>query len=71
MIIIQDERAKGMSHIGKCENCGQTVLCRKVKAYDVVHRGNRGYYLICFSCFGPRIFWKKNEGGIIYESPAE
>ena len=54
--------------IGTCENCNREgVKVRKVEAFDTFHKGSRGFYNICFSCIGPRVFWKK--GGRTIESP--
>ena len=68
MIIISDER--NIETTGKCEECHEVTIVRPVKAVGVF-RESRGYYKLCLSCFGSRIFWKKSENGRVYTSPAE
>jgi len=42
-----------------CENCKNETWVRRIEAKDVMHGGNRGFYRICFKCFGPQILWRK------------
>jgi hypothetical protein len=68
MIITEDERT--ITSVGKCENCNRTTIVRRVKTIGWSGEG-RGWFDICFACFGPRVFWKERENGPIFESPAE
>jgi hypothetical protein len=57
---------------GVCEECGATAPIRKVEVRaSAFGGGGRGWYNICFACFGPRVFWRRNEtDSTVYESPA-
>ncbi len=72
MIIIKDERKvqNDKKPIGVCESCKKEKVTRPVKV-DGMMKTERGYYNICFDCFGSRIFWKKSSDGIVYQSPAK
>jgi len=65
MIIIKDERL--IDSKGKCEQCGEITIVRPVKIFGWMQQ-EWGYYYLCFSCFGPRVFWKKSEAGIVRQS---
>ena len=42
--------------IGTCEDCGrENVKVRPVEAYSWMSRASRGFYKLCFKCFGPRV----------------
>ena len=46
------------SAISECEHCHHLAPGRRVEAIDAAHRGTRGWYFLCYKCFGPRIFWR-------------
>ena len=52
---------------GICENCNNETWVRRIEATDVMHGKSRGFYNICFKCFGPQILWRK--GGMKISSP--
>lgn len=59
----------GRADIGRCENCGRSgVRVRSVQAVGWL-RESRGFYRVCFDCFGPCVWWQKGAGGTTYESP--
>jgi len=68
MIIIEDER--NIKTTGKREECHTIAIVRSVKTVGWSGEG-RGYFQLCFHCFGLRIFWQDREGGQVFESPAE
>lgn len=68
MIIVKDERVE--NKIQKCEQCGEIAQGRSIEAIDRIHGEGRGWWFLCFECFGPQIHWKKSEGGMLYKSPA-
>jgi len=57
--------------IDVCKNCGETTKVRDVEAYGMFVRASRessrGFYKICYRCFGPRVIWYK--GRTEYRSP--
>lgn len=55
MIILTDERND--AQVGTCENCGKSASGRFVESFGHGRGSNRGFYFICFECFGPRIKW--------------
>ncbi len=70
MIIVEVED-RATAGAGKCVECKQVKPGRPVKTYGAFGSAPRGYYFFCFDCFGPRIFWKKDEDSITYETPIE
>jgi hypothetical protein len=55
--------------VGVCENCKQSKPVRPVESFG--HTGeSRGWYNLCFSCFGPQVFWRENSNGLAMMSPA-
>lgn len=72
MIIVEDERniMNAGESIGICIDCGKTKVGRQVKTSGMLNT-DRGYYFVCFDCLKPRIFWRKEPGGRLYNSPAE
>ena len=70
MIIVEVED-RATASAGKCVQCGRMKPGRLVMVYGAFGSAPRGYYFFCFDCFGPRIFWKKNEYSITYETPAD
>lgn len=54
MTILEDERES--KQIDTCENCGNIRNGREVQAVGFSQE-SRGYYFLCFLCFGPRIKW--------------
>ena len=56
---------------GICENCERETKVRRVEAYSMFamasRESSRGFYNLCYKCFGPRIIWSK--GGKEYRSP--
>ena len=68
MIIVKDERVD--CQIGCCEQCGILSKGRKVKATGLFGE-SRGYFFLCFNCFGPRIHWKYTPNSTrVYSTPA-
>lgn len=55
--------------VGVCENCLQEKPARRVEAFGMV-RESRGWYILCFDCFGPQMWWRENSGGKVWMSPA-
>ena len=54
--IVDDDRDHAF--IGTCRNCGRSgVKCRTVRAVGF-DQETRGYFDICFNCFGPQITWR-------------
>ncbi len=58
MIILEDERKEKTIDI--CTNCKEVKRGRQIEAFGWVLE-SRGFYFVCFSCFGPRIRWQKTE----------
>lgn len=71
MIIEQDERTilRAGKNISLCVDCETEKVGRHVKV-DGMLKTERGYYFICFECLKPRVFWRKNLGGRLFNSPA-
>jgi hypothetical protein len=68
MIVIRDERDEGDP--GTCANCGERKdRTRPVEEFSWLSGASRGFRQICFCCFGPRVFWRANAGGRLYETP--
>jgi len=54
--------------IGTCENCGrQNVKVRRIEAVGMF-REKRGYFNICFECFGARTYTKTKDGRVVESS---
>lgn len=56
--------------IGTCENCHkENVKIRRIEAFSMFARASRessrGFYNICFECFGPRVKFR-SRGRIFY-----
>jgi len=73
MIIIRNELSEmKKAPVAKCEQCKKKKRGRYVRVgKQILGGGDRGNYFFCYDCFGPKLIWKKNEGGQTYESPAE
>ena len=69
MIIIKDETKETFA-INKCESCGKEKPARQVKAWGILTKESRGNYMLCFDCFGPRIFWS-DKRNVVFSSPAK
>lgn len=70
MYIVRKENPKG-GGVGVCENCECKAPGRRVEAVDFITRQGRGWYNLCYKCFGPRVFWRKSaKSSQIFESPA-
>lgn len=54
---------------GVCENCNKETWVRRIESFDRFHRGSRGFFNLCYKCFGPRILWRK--GGLEMKSPMD
>ena len=59
-------------NIGTCENClKENVRVRKIEAFSMFARASRdssrGFYNICFECFGPRVTFRSR--GQIFHAP--
>ena len=54
---------------GVCENCKKTKSVRPVESFGHT-RESRGWFNLCFDCFGPQIFWRENDKGRTMMSPA-
>ena len=73
--IIENEAAKlkaGEYHDRLCEHCEQTKPAREVRTLGFIAREDRGNYILCFDCFGPRIKWEETgtKNKRLWESPA-
>ena len=67
MRIIDDDREHAFT--GKCENCGRDgISVRRVEVYSHISRASRGYYSLCYDCWGPHIKWVTKDGRTV-ESP--
>jgi len=67
MIIVDDDRKS--ASLGVCENCQRDdVLVRHVESVGWSGE-SRGFYSICFECFGARLTWRLRESGRMYMSP--
>jgi len=67
MLAITDERDHGQ--MGVCENCKKEALGRHIEVFGWM-RESRGFYFICFDCFGPRITWRpRGKHAKVYTSP--
>ena len=56
---------------GQCEHCGALDRPgRRIETYDVFTGQSRGFFFICYVCYGPRVFWRKSWSSTrVYESP--
>ena len=55
--------------VGTCENCKREhVKIRPIEAMGMF-KEPRGWYQICFDCFGPRVKWSDKTG--TYFSPTD
>ena len=70
IVIKREDRDTGA--LGVCDECGLPTRTRKVEVKASAFGGaGRGWYDLCFDCFRPRIFWRRDETDkTIYESPA-
>jgi len=66
MQIIKDERTENYP-VGTCENCQQEKPVRKVQAVGM-YQEPRGWFSMCFACFGPRLLWRAGKG-MVMSSP--
>ena len=57
MNIISDER--NITTVGMCEQCHKEKCGRRVQSFGYSQE-SRGWFFLCFDCFGPRIFWREN-----------
>lgn len=72
MIIVDNELWHLKDHLGTCEECHQEKYGRMVKGTTPIMGGSpRGYFFLCFDCFKPRMYWKKSDSSIVYETPVE
>lgn len=69
LIIVKTESPE-TSGEGVCANCGELKPVRPVEERGWIARESRGWHKICYDCFGPRVFWKDGERGMVCESPA-
>ncbi len=58
MNIISDER--DITTVSMCEQCHVEKCGREVQSFGYSQE-SRGWFFLCFDCFGPRIFWRENE----------
>ena len=48
---------------GHCQECNRFgIEVRRIAILDFLHDQRRGYALICFCCFGRRVFWTHKNG---------
>ena len=67
IIRVEDPSTSGVT---VCENCGKETPGRRIEAIDTFHRGGRGWFFLCYECFGPRVFWRTSwNSSKVYESP--
>ena len=49
--------------IGTCENCKREgVKVRPVEEVSWLSKASRGWWNICFECFGPTVTWSNKRG---------
>jgi len=60
------------SGISICDNCGERKPGRPVEGKDTFTMTSRGWWFLCYDCFGPRVFWRASWNSTkVYESPAK
>lgn len=55
--------------VGVCENCHANKPVRPVEAVGWA-KESRGWFNLCFDCFGPQVWWRERTGSQVWMSPA-
>lgn len=71
VIITENELPIKQHGVGECYNCKNVRHVRKVLIYSPFGGANRGYYQLCFFCFGPVYRWHNSalKESRTYETP--
>lgn len=65
--ILYDER--NHTDVRRCEHCGEEKEGRRIQVGGTMFskmEESRGYYFICFDCFGARVKWTHYSKGAIW-----